>query len=193
MALLPCRIASGTMRAARSLCAAASIAAAIAAAPLDLFTKQQRTVLPWLTPLGRVEGTLDEIAAACVNSSTAAITLPPCTWSALLPDKYLSGCALPPQVVAGAVPNCIHFDTLAEAQAACAADTHCGGVTSQSGGVAPWEMRTGPTPLRTPTGESSYAITNPEACHGTPLRTAAVRVVAVPTEMPVCTPESRGG
>ena len=88
------------------------------------------------------------------------LTLPPnttpCTWSALLPQAYVPGCA------DGGYP-CPQFATLAEAQAACAADFNCGGVTSQSGGAAPWEPRHG-TKTVDSGDESSYLIAN--SCHG---------------------------
>lgn len=137
--------------------------------PLSTYTKFQRTVLPWLTPLAHVEGDVASIAAACSNSSAAAAaaaSLVPCTWSPMLSDKYLPHCAAPPGETLRV--NCIHFPTLAQAQAACAADVHCGGVTDQDGGVPPWELRGGPSPLPSGLGERSYVITNPQACHGTP-------------------------
>ena len=131
-----------------------------AAQPLLNFTRQQRTVLPWLTPLQTFPTTDPAaLAAACLNSSAAPP--PPCTWSAAKANYYLPGCASP----SAASVNCIHYDTLAQAQAACAADADCGGLTSQDGGVPPWELRRGPALTYSALGEVSYAILNPQACH----------------------------
>ena len=144
-------------------------AAASAADPLASFSKLQRTVLPWATPLQTVNAPdAATVAAACLNFSAvaaAAAPPPPCVWSALLPNTWLSGCA---SGAGGGDVNCIHFDALADAQAACVADADCGGVTSQNSGVAPWELRKGPAPQPSPTNESSYAITNAAACHAQP-------------------------
>lgn len=80
----------------------------------------------------------------------------PCTWSSLLPNAYIPGCA------DGGYP-CTSFPTLAEAQAACAADVACGGVTSQDGGGPPWEPRHGTKTQFAPNAEASYLISND--CH----------------------------
>jgi len=90
------------------------------------------------------------------NISTPPNTTP-CTWSALLPNAYVPGCA------DGGYP-CPSFPTLAEAQAACAADFNCDGITSQPGGVAPWEPRHGTKTLFSNDAEASYLISN--SCHG---------------------------
>jgi len=145
--------------------AASLLATTAAQSPLLNFTKLQRTVLPWATPLRTVASSDPAVlAAACLNASAGP--LPPCAWSAALPSEYLPGCAAPPDppLSANGAVNCIHFDTLAAAQAACAADANCGGVTSQNGGVPPWELRRGP-PAASPLGEVSFAITNAAACH----------------------------
>ena len=134
------------------------------AQPLQNFTRFQRTVLPWLTPLSTLPGAdPTTLAAACLNlnSTSSGAPPPPCTWTAALSNYYLPGCSNPPTPNV----NCIHFDTLAEAQGACAADADCGGVTSQDGGVPPWELRRGPTPTFSGLGEISYAIANARACH----------------------------
>lgn len=81
----------------------------------------------------------------------------PCAWSALLRNAYIPGCA------DGGYP-CRSYPTLAEAQAACALDYDCGGVTSQDGGGPPWEPRHGTKTLYAANAESSYLITN--GCHG---------------------------
>ena len=136
--------------------------ASTAADPLASFTKLQRTVLPWAAPVATVPGgDAATIAAACLNASGHGGPLPPCTWSAVLPDTWLSGCAS-----SSAAVNCIHYDALADAQAACAADGDCGGVTSQDNGLPPWELRKGPAPQPSPTNESSYVISNAAACRG---------------------------
>lgn len=138
----------------------------IASSEVSNFEKLQRTVLPWSTPLSVVDSNDPAVlAAACLGNATPA-PRPPCTWSAALPNQYLPGCANPPDPPGGlnGAVNCIHFDTLAEAQEACAADSYCNGVTSQNGGVPPWELRRDP-PTGSPLGEISYAITNAAECH----------------------------
>ena len=91
----------------------------------------------------------------------ANLSLPPnplpCTWGPALPNFYVPGCA------SGGYP-CAQFATLAEAQAACAADYACGGVTSQDSGGPPWETRRGPKAVASAQGEQSYVIAN--GCHG---------------------------
>ena len=150
--------------------------------PSSSFTKQQRTVLPWLTPISKVGECggaadppcdVDVLAAACLNfsSSTSSFHLVPCTYTPILLNTWLSGCAAPPHSSSSSspsnttVPNCINFPTLAEAFTACTADINCNGVTSQNGGVAPWELRAGLIPQHSPTGESTYQLTNAHQCH----------------------------
>ena len=69
-------------------------AAASAADPLASFSKLQRTVLPWATPLQTVNAPdAATVAAACLNFSAvaaAAAPPPPCVWSALLPTTWQS-------------------------------------------------------------------------------------------------------
>lgn len=90
----------------------------------------------------------------------ANVTLPPngnpCTWGPVQPGFYVPGCA------SGGYP-CDSYATLAEAQAACAADYNCGGVTSQDSGGPPWETRRGPKAVASAQGEQSYVISND--CH----------------------------
>jgi len=90
----------------------------------------------------------------------ANISLPPngnpCTWGPVQPNFYVPGCA------SGGYP-CDSYATLAEAQAACAADYNCGGVTSQDSGGPPWETRRGPKAVASAQGEQSYVISND--CH----------------------------
>jgi hypothetical protein len=65
--------------------------------------------------------------ALASGTGAAAPPSPACKWSAAMPNTYLAGCCS---------DNCANFDTLAQAQAACAADSDCGGVTIESGGGA---------------------------------------------------------
>jgi len=81
----------------------------------------------------------------------------PCQWGPELDGQYVPGCA------SGGYP-CDQYATLAEAQAACALDYGCGGVTSQDSGGAPWETRRGPGAVSSQQGEKSYVIAND--CHG---------------------------
>ena len=81
----------------------------------------------------------------------------PCTWSGNYTNFYLPGCA------DGGYP-CVGYPTLAAAQAACAADYSCGGVTSQDSGGAPYETRRGPKLVASAQGEISWVIAN--GCHG---------------------------
>ena len=85
-----------------------------------------------------------------------AVGLPACTWSALLPNSYVAGCA----------QGCKSFAAAADAMAACAADATCGGLTSQAPGAGPWELREGTSASNSPSGEAAYVITNAVACHG---------------------------
>ena len=87
---------------------------------------------------------------------TQPVNPTPCTWSAPVNDSYVPGCA------DGGYP-CASFPTLAAAQAACAQDYLCGGVTSQDGGGAPWETRHGTRAVFSGQGETSYLVSN--ACH----------------------------
>ena len=110
-------------------------------------------------PLGSFSG----VSLSTPNSiwpMPANITQPvnptPCAWSAPANNSYISGCA------DGGYP-CQKFPTLAQAQAACAADYSCGGVTSQDGGGPPWETRHGTRAIFSGQGEVSYLIAN--ACH----------------------------
>lgn len=123
--------------------------AAASALPLNLFVKQQRTVLPWLAPTGVVNCSTSSCDPSAIAALCNAETPPSCAWGTPLPNFYIPTCA------AGhdAVPNCINFPTLEEAQAACSADQSCTGLTSQDGGGPPWEMRGGAAPVASPLGE----------------------------------------
>lgn len=78
---------------------------------------------------------------------------PDCTWSQAVPNTYLAGCE----------NGCETFPTLAAAQAACAADYSCGGLTLSEGGLP--QLRSGSQPLPSPSNETSYYITNVNECH----------------------------
>jgi hypothetical protein len=84
-----------------------------------------------------------------------AAGLPACAWSGR-EAGYLAGCA----------QNCKSFPTVAAAQAACAADASCGGLTLAAGAAdGPAELRAGSDVQASPTGETSFVITNPLDCH----------------------------
>ncbi len=91
--------------------------------------------------------------------SADGLDLPACAWSALVPGTYLAGCD---------AANCASYATLDAAQAACVADTTCGGLTSAPNGQPPWEVRAGNAPLASPSGEASYYITNYADCRPPP-------------------------
>jgi hypothetical protein len=129
---------------------------------------------PWLTQGVGAPGSKGALAAAKAQGRTQrragsqqeparAVIAPPaglpaCTWSALLPNSYVAGCA----------QGCKSFASAVDAQAACAADATCGGLTSQANGVGPWELREGTSAQASPSGEAAYVITNAVACHGVP-------------------------
>ena len=85
--------------------------------------------------------------------------LPACTFSAPQVGYYLAGCDS---------TNCASYSTLAAAEAACSADTTCGGITSPAGGKGPFEIREGSTPMQSPDNEVSWTITNPTQCRPPP-------------------------
>lgn len=89
---------------------------------------------------------------------TSSSSLPACQWSTAQPDTYLAGCD---------DTNCISYDNLAAAQAACLADYECGGLTGDSAGST-WQLRAGNSPMTSPSNEQSYYITNYNACRGPP-------------------------
>ena len=80
-----------------------------------------------------------------------ASALPPC---AALPRQYLPGCAA----------ACAAYSDVASAQAACAAEPACGGITSGNNGVAPWQLRAGTTTIPSSAGEVSYVFKDAAAC-----------------------------
>eukprot|EP01062_Namystynia_karyoxenos_P058893 TRINITY_DN50349_c0_g1_i1.p1 TRINITY_DN50349_c0_g1~~TRINITY_DN50349_c0_g1_i1.p1 ORF type:complete len:862 (+),score=324.47 TRINITY_DN50349_c0_g1_i1:79-2586(+) len=79
-----------------------------------------------------------------------------CTYGSELKNSYIPGCSN------GKAGGCDSEATLAAAEAACSADQHCTGVT-HSGGR--YELRGGETPLMSPSGESSWIVTNMADCH----------------------------
>ncbi len=86
-----------------------------------------------------------------------ALDLPNCTWSTIQNDTYLADCD---------ITNCASYPTVQQAMTACIADWECGGITSQAGGQAPWELRQSNTPAGSPSNEATYYITNLAACRG---------------------------
>ena len=94
---------------------------------------------------------------APAHATPVSAANPSCAWSGAIPNAYLAGCA----------QNCASFATLAEAQAACAADGFCGGVTVEPSTGRP-ELRASIDPQASPSGETSYVITNEYACHAMP-------------------------
>merc|ERR1719253_619459 len=93
---------------------------------------------PWL------EGAQDSSVA---EASPVDAAQQQCTFSDELKGKYIGGCSL----------NCKHFDTLADAKAACVAEGTCGGVTFSSN---KYELRSGSSSKASPSGQSSWLITN---------------------------------
>lgn len=87
------------------------------------------------------------------HSSPVSSDNPPCVWSTAVTDSYLPGCDR----------DCEAFDTVDEAQQACAQDSYCGGITNNTAGK--WELRASVQPQRSTTKECSYYITNEFECH----------------------------
>jgi hypothetical protein len=157
------------------------------------YVKLQRQVLGWLTPLGNVGGCgapplppcdISALAAACdaANASdpaTATAVTPsavPCVWSSLLPVTYIPGCPSPSGLDQGSTlstTGCVScqadgcFADSLSAQAACVANSNCGGITSEINGP-PWELRSLAHALPSPTNESTYIITNAAECGHAP-------------------------
>ncbi len=94
-----------------------------------------------------------DVSVADDTGSRGVHAAVPCTWSAAIPNTYLAGCD----------DNCVTYPTIAAAQAACAADANCGGLTIAPGGLP--QLRAGSTPLASPSSETSYYITNAMECH----------------------------
>ena len=87
------------------------------------------------------------------NGGAASST--PCRWSSSMPNTYLAGCD----------KGCQNYPTIAAAQAACAADDNCGGITFAPGGNP--QLRMGSIPQPSPINETSFAILNVNECHAT--------------------------
>ena len=117
-------------------------------------------------PYPRSPSIISSLGASTYSSPSSLWPLPlnvstppnstPCIFGEPLPNSFIAGCA------DGGYP-CQQFATLEAAQAACAIDYNCGGVTSQDGGVAPWETRHGTSAGSSGGGELSYLIIND--CH----------------------------
>jgi len=70
-----------------------------------------------------------------------------CTWSQEMPGKYIPGCS----------KNCQAFSTLSDAQAACAVEPTCGGVTHSAwGSQTGFQLRQGPGIGVSPSGERTW-------------------------------------
>jgi len=123
------------------------------------FRKRPAAPLRRAPPLGSFSG-VSVSTPSSLWPLPANVTQPvnptPCAWSAPVNDSYIPGCA------DGGYP-CAGYPTLAQAQAACALDFSCGGVTSQDGGGPPWEPRHGTRAIFSGQGETSYLISN--GCH----------------------------
>lgn len=91
-----------------------------------------------------------------------AAALPQCQWSSILNNTFVRGCA------AAAPPSsscaCACYASAPAAEAACAANPLCTGITSQDGGLPNWELRSAVAPNASRTGEASYVIENLSAC-----------------------------
>lgn len=112
---------------------------------------------PWVDgqrqPQQEAQGTLPAEATA-ENSTTERA--PACTFSGALLNQFLYGCN----------EDCRVFGTLEEATKACAADFGCGGVTADSKQTS-FQLRAGVLPQPSPDNETSWVITNYDACHPT--------------------------
>ncbi len=87
------------------------------------------------------------------RSGRRKVLTPPCKWSGPLPNTFLAGCD----------QGCRSFATVDAAQAACADDDNCGGITFPPGGQP--QLRMGSIPQPSPSNETSYAIQNVNECH----------------------------
>ena len=103
---------------------------------------------PWFTGPSSPSQLVGPSHSSPVNSDN-----PSCTWSAAITDAFLSGCDR----------NCEAFDTVDEAQQACAQDSYCGGITNNAAGK--WELRASVQPQQSAIKEVSYYITNEYECH----------------------------
>lgn len=83
-------------------------------------------------------------------AGAGAADRPPCTQL----HGYLAGCAA----------SCAAYSDVASAQAACAAEPECAGITSGNNGVAPWQLRAGTATLASQAGEKSYVFKGTPAC-----------------------------
>eukprot|EP00054_Salpingoeca_dolichothecata_P021142 m.134725 g.134725 ORF g.134725 m.134725 type:complete len:843 (-) comp23882_c0_seq1:267-2795(-) len=81
-----------------------------------------------------------------------------CIYSSEMKNSYLPGCAA----------NCEAFASFNEAKAACTSLLECAGITKEPSGATPYQLRSGLEPYQSPSGESSWVITNMQECHPTP-------------------------
>ena len=120
-------------------------------------------------------GAPEEVTAASAAAAAAAApAAPSCTWSAVHANTYLEGCATPAGGASQQVGQCqcVCFDTLADAQAACELTTYpdCSGVTTRGTEGGAVELRTSSTPTAVPARdqETSYVLLNAVACRHPP-------------------------
>lgn len=102
-------------------------------------------------------GTAPWYSAEEAETATDVVSTDPnCTFGAEQASTYLAGCPS---------KGCNGYATLADAEAACLKESDCGGVTMEpKGGKNPYQTRAGDTPQPSPTGESSWVITNVNEC-----------------------------
>ena len=76
---------------------------------------------------------------------------PKCVFSKAAPDRFLFGCS----------KNCEKHDAVESAQAACAAEPTCGGITSGYNGAGRFQLRSGNNLQVSPHNETSYVVCQP--------------------------------
>lgn len=112
----------------------------------------------WAPLLERARSGIEDSMAHYLGSRIplSDVPLPPCTFSAKVPNTYLAGgCD---------AADCERFADVADAQRACLADATCGGITSQPSHSAPFELRASSVPSPSGSGEDSMFIVNAAAC-----------------------------
>jgi hypothetical protein len=87
------------------------------------------------------------------HRSPVYVENPACNWSPAIAESFLPGCDR----------DCESFDSVDEAQQACALDSYCGGITNNT--LGKWELRASVRPQPSSTKECSYYITNEYECH----------------------------
>ena len=83
-----------------------------------------------------------------------------CDFGPALHGMYLAGCS----------DHCKAFTDLSSAQSACAQQPDCTGITLS--GPGSYELRSGLNPAPSPSNETAWMLTNPDACHGVPASSA---------------------